>query len=436
MFNKQKILIISHGHPEIIKGGGENAAYHLFKELRGRNECEVVFLAYNVLGSPNHLGTHFETRKLDGSEVILTGGSFDYFLFSQLDTRLVWRDFRDFLYFYQPTVVHFHHYIHLGLELIREVRKYSEKVPIIMTLHEYLAICNHNGQMVKTHTYQLCHRANSVDCQKCFPDKTQEDFQLRELYIKSFFKLVDMFIAPSKFLLNRYTDWGIPKEKILYLDYGQPKIDSVPPRSNTIENRRNRFAYFGQLNIYKGILVVLEAMAKLPKEVRETTMLYIYGANLELQHQVFRDRFTELLDKTRDCVQFIGPYQPEEMPKLMANVDWVIVSSIWWENAPLVIEEAFIHKRPVICSNIGGMAEKVEHEKSGLHFQVGDATDLAACITRAATEEELWDKLSNGISDRLTIQEVADRTLEIYRQIQEKRSVSNSQLNQQLSREN
>ena len=94
------------------------------------------------------------------------------------------------------------------------------------------------------------------------------------------------------------------------------------------------------------------------------------------------------------------------------------------------------HKTAGQWGLVGGMAEKVEHEKSGLHFQVGDATDLAACITRAATEEELWDKLSNGISDRLTIQEVADQTLEIYRQIQEKRSVSNSQLNQQLSREN
>jgi glycosyltransferase involved in cell wall biosynthesis len=114
----------------------------------------------------------------------------------------------------------------------------------------------------------------------------------------------------------------------------------------------------------------------------------------------------------------------------MANVDWVIVPSIWWENSPLVIEEALFHKRPVICSNIGGMAEKVEHDQSGLHFQVGSAADLANCIIRAATEEGLWDKLSNGISERLTIQEVADRTLEIYRQIQEKLSVSNSQLNQ------
>jgi len=56
----------------------------------------------------------------------------------------------------------------------------------------------------------------------------------------------------------------------------------------------------------------------------------------------------------------------------MAAVDWVVVPSIWWENSPLVIQEAFAHGRPVICSDIGGMAEKVAHEKNGLHFRAND----------------------------------------------------------------
>ena len=60
----------------------------------------------------------------------------------------------------------------------------------------------------------------------------------------------------------------------------------------------------------------------------------------------------------------------------MAEIDWVVVPSIWWENSPLVIQEAFLHGRPVICSDIGGMAEKVEHEVNGLHFRVGDHAAL------------------------------------------------------------
>ena len=419
----QKILIISHCHPDLIKGGGQNAAYNLFKELRKEDNYEVVFLAYDEYGKSSHLGSPFQTRTTDGSEIILSGGNHDPFIFSQLNSRLVWHDFRIFLESFAPTVVHFHHYHNLGLELLREVHKYSKTIPIIVTLHEFSAICNHHGQMVKTFEYKLCYKSNPIDCRQCFPDKSPEDFQLRELYIKSFFNLVDVFIAPSQFLLKRYTDWGIAQEKIQYLDYGQPKVEPVPPRILGVGEKRNRFAYFGQLNMFKGILIVLEAIEKLTKDVRKTICLDIYGANLQLQSESFQHKFSELLEKTKDCVRFLGPYQPEELPNLMSNIDWVIVSSIWWENAPLVIEEAFIHKRPVICSNIGGMAEKVEDEKSGLHFRVGDPIALADCITRAAKEDGLWQKLSNGISERLTIQEVADKTKNIYLDIQEKRSL-------------
>ncbi len=45
-------------------------------------------------------------------------------------------------------------------------------------------------------------------------------------------------------------------------------------------------------------------------------------------------------------------------------MDWVVTPSIWWENAPLVIDEAFAQKRPVIASDMGGMAESVTALKS------------------------------------------------------------------------
>ncbi|WP_308255409.1 glycosyltransferase family 4 protein [Geminocystis sp. GBBB08] len=410
--DRPKILIISHGHPKIIKGDGEIAAYNLFQELRSRDNCDVVFLAYKQ-GEAIYSSIPFETLKSDGSEVLITGGNLDYFIFSQLNTRLNCSEFRSFLDSFAPNVVHFYHYIHLGLEAIREVHKYAKNIPIIMTLNDYWAICNHNGQMVKISDYKLCYKSDPADCHQCFPHKIPEDFQLREMYIKSFFNLVDVFIAPSQFLLERYVNWGIAREKIISLDYGQPIVTPVPPRK-LLDEQKNHFAYFGQLNIFKGIFVLLESIEKLTKEIRKNISLDIYGANLELQPKSFQDRFWELLNNTKDCVYYHGCYQSAELPQLMANIDWVIVPSIWCEISPLVVEEAFMHKRPVICSNIGGMADKVEHEKSGLHFRVADSTDLANCITRATNEEGLWEKLSSGISERLTIQEVADKTQKLY----------------------
>src|SRR6185312_12674134 len=78
---------------------------------------------------------------------------------------------------------------------------------------------------------------------------------------------------------------------------------------------------------------------------------------------------------------------------LMAQVDWVVVPSIWWETGPIVVWEAFQNGRPVISSDIGGMSEKVTDGVTGLHFRTGDPRDLAEVIRRAAETPGLWDEM-------------------------------------------
>ena len=82
----------------------------------------------------------------------------------------------------------------------------------------------------------------------------------------------------------------------------------------------------------------------------------------------------------------------------MGACDWVVVPSIWWENSPLVIQEAFARGRPVICSDVGGMAEKVADGVDGLHFERGNPASLADTIERAITTPGLWDRLRAGIT--------------------------------------
>jgi glycosyltransferase involved in cell wall biosynthesis len=83
----------------------------------------------------------------------------------------------------------------------------------------------------------------------------------------------------------------------------------------------------------------------------------------------------------------------------MASIDWVVVPSAWWENSPLVIQEAFQNGRPVICSDVGGMAEKVTNGVDGLHFRVADPQSLAETIRRAAGSPDLWRKLRDEVPD-------------------------------------
>jgi glycosyltransferase involved in cell wall biosynthesis len=187
-----------------------------------------------------------------------------------------------------------------------------------------------------------------------------------------------------------------------------------------VERPRNRLGYFGQFNPYKGVETLLTAMASFAGR-RPDIQLRLHGANLDQQEPEFQESFDELLEQAKANVTMVGSYQPSDLPWLMREIDWVVVSSHWWENSPLVIQEAFMQRRPVICSGIGGMAEKVTHGVNGLHFAVADADSLATSIERAASEPGLWDRLREGIPDILTVDEHIANLTRIYEDLRERR---------------
>jgi glycosyltransferase involved in cell wall biosynthesis len=64
----------------------------------------------------------------------------------------------------------------------------------------------------------------------------------------------------------------------------------------------------------------------------------------------------------------------------------VLAPSIWWENSPVVIQEARRNRVPIVCSDIGGAAEKVAHGIDGWHIPVGSAPELAALLRSLAAD--------------------------------------------------
>ena len=384
--SEQKILIVSHGHPDHSKGGAEVAAYNLFKEYE-RQGLDTVFLARSDQSS--HGGSAFSTINSD-REILFHTHMSDFFLFQSGNKKHIWQDFRGLLEKYQPTVVHFHHYIHMGLEMIREVKNTLPDARIVVTLHEYLAICANNGQMVKPgKQMKLCYKSSPTDCARCFPERSAADFFLREKYIKSIFALVDKFVSPSHFLIDRYKQWGIPEEKMIMIENGQPEVEAPPPRPLAEGEVRGRFAFFGQINPFKGVDVMLEAFNLLPDEVKEKVHLDIHGANLEVQTEEFQEKIYGLLEELGDLVTLHGPYESHEIGRLMEQTDWVIIPSVWWENSPMVIQEAFNHGRPVIGSDIGGMAEKVGSNDNSLCFRTRNPVSVSKKITEVLEQDYL-----------------------------------------------
>jgi glycosyltransferase involved in cell wall biosynthesis len=399
MTPKHRVLVIAHAHPDFSLGGGELAAYNLFKAYQNHHGVEDAWFLGRADRCRGITGTISLRRP---KEYLWEQGVHDWHMMKAAHQQSLTTWFCDLIRALKPTILHTHHYAHLGLEYLRVVKQVDPSIRIYLTLHEYMAICRNNGQMIKTRSFKLCSRASNDDCRQCFPENTAEDFWLRKHYFENHFKLVDGFVAPSEFLRQRYIEWGLHPDRIVVIENGQADEPCLPPRPLYDGKTRNRFGFFGQINPYKGLDIVLQALGELPKHVRNEIVLEVHGANLECQSPEFREKIEHLREPLikRGVVQWIGPYQPHELRQRMAGVDWILVPSVWWENSPMVIQEAFVHGRPVICSDIGGMAEKVKHGVDGLHVPCGNIAKWCETLKTCSSEQydSNWQAMCAAIS--------------------------------------
>ena len=403
-----RVLFLLHAHPELQAGGTEIFARDLFRALKRDHAAEGLFLAGTAPHQrPQSPGTPFQAVGAEPDEMLLWSGGFDPFFMSQIDAHGVGQPLAELLAELQPDLVHVHHLMTLGVEVIGLVRRVLPATPVVMTLHDYYPICANDGQMATTGG-ALCHGASLDACRGCFPDRSLTDFRLRELHIGGALAQVDHFIAPSRFLRDRYVAWGLDPARVSVVPNGLPAFDAVPARA---AERRDRFAFFGHINRFKGATVALEASGRLSR-AGVAHGLALHGGTAHQAADTVA-RFDKAREQAPDA-RWGGAYRREDMPRLMAGADWVVFPSTWWENAPLVINEAFQHGRPVICSGIGGAAELVRDGVNGLHAPVGDAAGLAEVMRRAAEEPGLWQRLRQGIEPPVGVGESAARHRVLY----------------------
>jgi len=403
---RKRLLYVSSNHSAVRPGGLESYTQELYDSLRGSEEFEPIYIAR--AGPPfteptaHHGWSPFSMVNDDPNQYLFYTNTFapheqyNVLFGTWRGKQVLTRFFRDFLLAQEPDIVHFQHTLFLGYDVLRLTKNTLPGVPIVHTLHEYLPICHRDGQMVRRGQFEgdLCQQESPRRCNECFPEVSPQSFMMRKRFIQSHMELVDLFFAPNEYVRDQYVDWGLPADKIVVEPQGlMPVTDRVPDEREV--RSHNRFAYFGQLNPYKGADVLLDAMGQLGEDF--DGHLTVFGANLEIQPIEFIEQVEARLKGALANVTFAGPYDRADLGKLMAGIDWVIVPSIWWETGPLVVMEAFQYGRPVICSDIGGMSKRVTDGVNGLHFRRRDPIDLARKITHAAETPGLWGELRKGI---------------------------------------
>jgi glycosyltransferase involved in cell wall biosynthesis len=381
------IAIVAHTHPSVTKGGAEIAAYALYEGLRKQGE-DAIFIAACPVQDRNKL------LLASDREFVVVTDPLRYDHFYQLSSGDVWRQLKTILTSQNVRLVSFHHYLNLGVNALRALTA-ETGIPFVVTLHEFLTICNHHGQMVTRPGRRLCAQATDVACATCFPEHSRQQFKLRRELIKTALLPAAGYVAPSRFLADRMVAWGLPREKFVVIENG---LRALPPREDRLRTDGSlwNFAYFGQITPFKGIDTLLDTIELLAKQpgIEKKIRIRVHG-NLIGQEPEFIARFHKIF-ATHGFTHYAGSYDNADVHNLMSASDYILVPSTWWENSPVVIQEAYAAGRPVICSGIGGMAEKVPNRRSGLHFRLNDAADLARVMGEAA-DEVLYKALCSNI---------------------------------------
>jgi glycosyltransferase involved in cell wall biosynthesis len=181
---------------------------------------------------------------------------------------------------------------------------------------------------------------------------------------------VDQYIAPSEFARSKFVEGGLPADRIVV----KPNFVSPDPGVGTGSGEYALFA--GRLSEEKGIWAMTSAWLELSQ-----IPLVVAG-----------DGPMSGMAWPRG-VSWVGGQTREEVLSLMQRARVLIVPSVWHETGPLTVIEAFACGLPVIASDLGSIAERVTHERTGLLFNAGDAADLARKVRWAFEHPEAIDSM-------------------------------------------
>lgn len=296
----------------------------------------------------------------------------------------------------RPDVVHTHNIKGLSPVLWHTARRHG--LPVVHTGHSYELICADGA---------LLGRGG----RSCTPQTRCLTCNIHSAWYRAKADAIDVFCSPSNYLLRAHAEAGVkPRRSEVVRNGIAPR--GVTSRARTpLEHRPVRYLFLGQLAGHKGIGTLIEAICRAGKA----------DFTVDIAGRGDGERAMNALARSDGRVRFHGFVQGERKEQLLANADVLLFPSIWVENAPMSIAEAFRYGLPVIGSRIGAIPEFVDHGFNGLLFEVGNPASLAAYMTRLCDQPDELLRIAAGArhTSRLwpTPVQMAAGYLRIYRSL-------------------
>ena len=434
-----RILLVSHNYLPAHAAGTEVYTAQLAKKLCARGHTLSVFTTEKEISAEQ---LSLRERVHEGVPVFELVNNLHYDDFHKTwDEPRIDERFAALLDRIAPDIVHIQHLLYLSIGCVEAARQRG--IPVVFTLHDYWLQCARFGQRVHADT-SICHTIDFTRCGECLcsfkyrqsplqrragkalaglrsatgvdlgkaavrvsrllpskPDAAREgdgqealaqqlardvferDRDFRERLVPA----VERFLSPSRFLRERFIEWGLPPEKIAFLRTGID-LEHFQPRPRT-QSELLRVAFIGTLAPHKGPHILLEAWSRIDPVLRARGKLKLVGPTLH------NPEYVRALELQADALgaELEGAIARDEVARELSVTDVLVVPSVWYENSPLVILEALAARTPLLVSDIGGMAELVEEGHSGFRFAVGDSAALAARLSSLLEDRSQLERL-------------------------------------------
>lgn len=284
----------------------------------------------------------------------------------------------------------------------------KQGIPVILTLTDFWLICP-RGRFFKP-DYSLCNSPENG--KKCIKEcEVNPSILKRYKDARRLFEDIDILISPSKFLMGIYKSQGWNRN-IFRIKHGVDFKYAMTKTSKKRDNGEIVFGYTGVVTRFKGVNLLLEAF----KEVKSPDIrLKIYGNcvwdpefNRELNIAVEKDK----------RVQLMGRYEHYELPRIMREIDIMVVPSTTLESYGLVVVESMAFGIPVIASDIVGAAyEYIKNGENGFIFPVNNPSMLKDIIESISKNHTTVKKLSEKTTLPPRIEEEAFMVESIYKRL-------------------
>ena len=372
-----KVLIINKFF--YLNGGAETYAFSL-RELLLKNGHQVIDFS---MSHSRNLHSEYQDYFVD---------NIDYHAAASLGKKIILsakiiyspearKKLSSLISAHRPDIVHLNNFHHqLSPSILYPLK--ANGIPVVYTVHDLKPMCP-NYKML-SHG-KICEKCKTTKYYQCFFNQCVKDsrakslISMTEMYIHKLCKvddLIDVYIAPSKFMREKLIEYGFAAERVVYL----PNFIDVD-NYQAIYQPQKYFIYLGRLSNEKGLFTLINAM----RSVQTDIQLWIVGTG-PLEERI-RMSIQELgLD---DRIKLLGFKSGQELKGILQNAMFNIVPSECYENAPYSVLEMMAYGKSSIGSKIGGIPELIEDGKTGLVFETGNPDDLALKINRFLTNPEL-----------------------------------------------